>query len=321
MAYETGTAASADDLIDRLDTFAAANGWTVDFNGTWTSGRATLINRGGLHFGFYSDNTAGTTTDPGPRIIVRTYPGPYVGASAPQSQANLSSANVYSNNMPSPLLAYYFYALGDYIHVVVEAFSPSFRHFGVGRLQQVGAYTDGAYCHAARWSYQSSSPQQLWQPGSSHHAIPFDDQNSSGNTSQFGTCVRVDLAATPEYWYTQNTRNTRLFGGFRRSSTTDTSTTHPYSAFGNALIDMRPSEITGRAILVPATLAVPRGSSKYSFIGAPPDLRFVRIDNLNPGEVLTVGTDEWVCFPVRRKGTAAGQEASGNYGYAYRRVT
>ena len=54
MAYETGTATSPQDLLDKFRIFAAAQGWTVN---RWTaedSGQALCISKNGNYFNFNS---------------------------------------------------------------------------------------------------------------------------------------------------------------------------------------------------------------------------------------------------------------------------
>jgi hypothetical protein len=61
-----------------------------------------------------------------------------------------------------------------------------------------------------------------------------------------------------------------------------------------------------------------RTSNLGSPLGYPPHLRWVRLDYLSPGDVLTIGSDQWKVFPVIRKDGGTGQVNSGKYGYAYK---
>lgn len=80
--------------------------------------------------------------------------------------------------------------------------------------------------------------------------------------------------------------------------------------------------LTGRAILIPLIVSVARASDTLqSIVGSPFDLRAMRLDALQPGEIVTIGADQWRTFPVIRKNGAIGIESSGVYGYAYRVVT
>jgi hypothetical protein len=69
------------------------------------------------------------------------------------------------------------------------------------------------------------------------------------------------------------------------------------------------------------TTAVRRGGTGlYSPIGQPPHLRWVRLDHLQPRDVITIGTEQWMTFPVIRRDGGVGQPNSGRLGIAYRRA-
>ena len=82
-----------------------------------------------------------------------------------------------------------------------------------------------------------------------------------------------------------------------------------------------PSELTGRAVLFPCLMAVHRPSGMLTLLGSPRDVRWTRIDNLAPGDIITIGAENWKVFPIIRKTGPSGQENSENYGLAYRVVS
>ena len=54
MAYETGTATGATDLLDKLRLFAIAQGWTVNRWVSWTSGYELCLQKGSAYFNLRS---------------------------------------------------------------------------------------------------------------------------------------------------------------------------------------------------------------------------------------------------------------------------
>ena len=81
MAYETGTATSEQDLLDKLRIFALAQGWTVNRFGTRAddaTGKELYLTKGGKYVAIVTTGSAGSSTDPGPRI----YPVAVTGYSA-----------------------------------------------------------------------------------------------------------------------------------------------------------------------------------------------------------------------------------------------
>lgn len=311
MAYQTATATDTTDLLDKVRLFLIAQGWTVD---RWADraggvGKVLNVHLGALFFTFLSDNTLNpTTANPGPYITVYQHPA-YSGA-ALDTQASQSLGQV-ANRMLGPYQAYHFFAgtgdSGPFFHAVVETDPGSFKHFGIGVLNKQGAVTNAAYCYASSWSYH---PAWTSIADDIRHAMPFDDltRTNSGAASR-GLAVRADYdAISPRYHYADfSDTATALFVGYRNGTIR-----------GPAIAGA--SELTGRAPLLPLWCGVQRGSGLYSDVGYPPELRFVRVDDFEPGQELPIGGDTWLVFPAMRKTGAAGNPNSGGYGLAYRKV-
>lgn len=316
MAFETGGATSANDLLDKLRIFAAANGWTVDANGArsdGTTGNYAVMRRGtSIYAVFFTDTSAGSASDPGPYIGCYTYPGAYNSGVNAMAQANKTTGSL-CNKMTGPFQAYYFFASGDYLHAVVEVTPGMFRHFGAGLLESAGALTTGAYNHALRWNYGTSDINAV---SSANHAIPFD--SAGGQSAGWrGTEVRADSdGSTPRNLWIYDQSPADPNGGWAGWIGSGQHAASPIYA----LARIPPSTLTGRAVLLPLLVAIDRPSSNLSFAGSPRDMRLIRIDNLAPGASITIGPDTWRVFPLVRKNGAVGTESSLAYGYAYRVV-
>lgn len=77
----------------------------------------------------------------------------------------------------------------------------------------------------------------------------------------------------------------------------------------------------GQTMLVPIQPWIDRGSGMVSLVADLKHARYVRLDNLDAGDSITLGPDEWRVYPVYRKDAAArggGDLHSGTYGYALR---
>jgi len=302
MAYETGTASGVNDLLDKLRLFALANGWTVDNYNTRSDGlgQALLMNKSGLFVAILSDTVStGNSSSPPNFMQTYTYPGPYVGATPNIAQAGKTNTST-TDRLAGPFTAYHFVAGAAYLHAIVEVVPGRFAHFGVGALDKAGGGTPCAYSYGTNWNFDPLYTNSIV----AGHAIPFE----SNNGSQPGGNVRADSdGITPRNFEIRNSGSTRAVGGFL------------YTNFGLAQHMMRvgPSALTGRATLAPAIIMIERTPGVFSFAGSVPDFRFVRIDNMAAGDVLTIGADQWKCFPIVRKNGPAGVENSGAYGYAY----
>lgn len=306
MAYQTGTSTGPADLVDKMRVFAAGMGWAVDFNGPRTdpgyTGRVVILRSGALSCALYTDGAAGYSSNPGPYVGAYTFRGAYNSGLNPMEQAGKSSGTA-SNKMAGPYQAYWLFGGPTYLHCVVELSAGLFRHIGVGVLDGAGSLTTGAYNYALRWS---SYYNEIAYFDSSAHCVPWDDRGSLASTQ-----IHADVdGASP------------VIMQMRQSETSDQATGGWRSTSGYGLIrplaDCGLSTLTGRAILSPLIVAGARQGGFRSILGAPRDLRLVRMDNLAPGDTITLGADTWRCFPVCRKNGVSGQESSGPYGYAYR---
>lgn len=327
MPYETGTATNLQDLLNKLGTFAGANGWTIHFSGartggTGSTGHALILSRGVVQAILRSNNSAGGVNDPSPYLEGLLWSGTYTAAST-ETQPNPSPITS-TNWMAGPYVAYHFFAsaLGaprPYLHVVVEVTSGIFRHFGIGQLRQFGSFTNGAYVYGTNQNHSTTS-NLIGDANSGAHSWPFEPGASSANN--YATLVRADFGGvTPRYCQGQANSPAvgRLWCGWRNPSSAN-------SGNFNSLALASPSAFTGRAPLFPHLCFAQADvvDNLRHPIGFPDDFRFIRIDNFQPGATITLGSDTWRVFPCVRKGSAvngpAGVQNSWAYGYAYRQV-
>jgi hypothetical protein len=67
---------------------------------------------------------------------------------------------------------------------------------------------------------------------------------------------------------------------------------------------------------------VKKVNNLFALLGAPKDIRLVRMANHEAKAVLTIGSDEWVLFPWTTRSSTTSDvttDASGYYGLAYRK--
>ena len=333
MPYETATASGPNDLLSKLATFAGNNGWTVNFSGPRTggiggAGHATLVSRDGVFLSFRSENTAGISADPG-SYVWSSYASGYSAASTETQPDN--SPPTRTNWMDGPFIAYHFFGSpvgvpDPYLYAVVEVQSGIFRHFGGGRLRRMGNYVDGSFCYATAQHFDASRISQTDWGG---HCWPFQASGRRSNSGGVSATVSSPVVARADCdgisplhgWggangnVTPPTPASRLIGG--GGQFTSSSEGLMIRSIGGTLVG--PSGYTGRTYLTPFYINLTRAPN-FSPLGYPPDLRSVRIDTLNPGDILTLGGDEWMVFPVVRKNGVAGTQNSGDMGMAYRRT-
>jgi hypothetical protein len=138
--------------------------------------------------------------------------------------------------------------------------------------------------------------------------ISFADENSMVTASY----VHHDLDG---YGWRLEPSSSTLYFPFGRQWIATTSNGGPYA--------LQPSAWNSEAALLPLRCYFRRPSSMLSLIVDCEHARLLRIDNLTPGDVLTLGSDKWKVYPWHRKNTAArtggsGIDHTGTFGWAVR---
>lgn len=301
MAFQTGTSSGPSDLVTLLATFAGANGWTV---GNTSDGFKVFRNTTlGINF-----SVAWGASD----IYIRGCTG-YSSGSAWTAQPGISSIISQCNQLTGPFKTYYFFGTGQYLHVVIETTTNIFKHFVMGLLNKNSTFTGGEYYDA---SFHNIAAGDTNYPNSSYHRYLFDGSNNASNTTTSGSVrVAADGYTWRPYRDASSVTTDHVKGCVRTA----------YSLTGS-LFNCSINSFNQRTTLVPILLSAGRPSSLYSLVGSPPDIRQVKMDNLNPGQIITLGTDEWYVFPHIQKTASVNNYnssvvSSGMYGYAYKKVT
>lgn len=90
------------------------------------------------------------------------------------------------------------------------------------------------------------------------------------------------------------------------------------------LVGISPNSYNGEAVLLPIPVTVSRPSSLYSLVAQPKHSRYIRIDNHAPGQVITIGAEQWKVYPwlsknsAARDGNGSNINHSGTFGWAIR---
>ena len=89
------------------------------------------------------------------------------------------------------------------------------------------------------------------------------------------------------------------------------------------LISRSPSNWSNEAILLPIEPVLTRSPNKASILAKIENARYLRIENLEPEQVLTLGNDKWMVFPFHKKNSSVPNggstiDHSGTFGWAIR---
>jgi hypothetical protein len=96
--------------------------------------------------------------------------------------------------------------------------------------------------------------------------------------------------------------------------------------FSSGLITALPSLFNESEVLLPIQVIMNRASSLLTTVAELRHARFLRLDNLNAGDIVTYGSDQWKVYPIYARNTvdrngvswSTGAYHSGTYGVAIR---
>lgn len=89
------------------------------------------------------------------------------------------------------------------------------------------------------------------------------------------------------------------------------------------LVSISPNAWNGESVLTQIPVVIKRPSTFYSLVCQPKHSRYVRLDNLDPEQILTIGPDQWKVYPFLSKNDASRNggssiKHSGTFGWALR---
>ena len=94
------------------------------------------------------------------------------------------------------------------------------------------------------------------------------------------------------------------------------------AVYGKTILAMSgPNAFNGEAVMAPIQPYVGRGSNMISVVAQLRHARYLRIDYIDPGEIITLGSDRWKAYPHYRKNAAVPRGSrdgvdSGAFGWA-----
>lgn len=307
MAYLLGQANDVFEVVTAICNFAQSIGWTVQRNALSSSDQwAVITNPAGQNFnllarsGNFSSNESGW----GPIILIAGATGYNAGGSfTNQPGTSYRGAGTWTgaNRMPGPFQAHHLFGTDNYIHCVVEVTTGNFRHLLLGNIEKYGTWTGGEFVAT---TYAHSADRENY--------LLFGEASDSFATNSTDSFSMVRAVANAKDWRYYNTD---------WSDAVDVTGRVIGSRSYRGLVDSLPNDWNTIPNLVPIVLSVPKlGGLRYP-IGHLRDVRAINMGNLQPSQTITLGSDEWMVFPSLQRNSPTGYLWSGNYGYAYRKVT
>lgn len=356
MSYATGSAANLNELLTALQTFAAAQGWTID---KWTSGSNLLFMHKSSCFVAMQGATASVThypsgvsttyTDTVLRIALSTsittslttynsHPGSIVTSASDADRIEV-------NDLVGPFSAYHFFSGNEsggdppYIHVIVQTSVERWQHFSFGMADKKGMTHSGvAYLMGMNRVYYrngvslTTTTQRFNDPA--QQATPFD----CGPGSQAASCANYQFYmpdvlpvswAAPAIVATFSAPSASNPGPLKLITPTMRPSNYGTFDFPRLLTNVIASPVSqwaGNVTLWPCPIMITNGSQNV-YVGDFPNVRIVNMDSLGPGTEITYGTDVWKIFPSLTQRAwgldrVAGYDgpSTGQFAVAYKKV-
>jgi hypothetical protein len=312
MAYQTNTAGSPTDLLQKLVAWLALQGWVVDLSasagtkGGWKAHlhkgslyvhlRAVQVNSDtGDSFGYGMSYEAG----PGIQMYVGSGYTPGLWQNQPGAPIGVGQTYSVGNAICLPegvIRAYHFLCdeSGDHVRVIVERQAGSFSHLMWGStLEKLGNWPGGAYfCGGTQGNLGQESPATSTD-------LPF----SVISYRPLGY-VRVDVDETTGW------AGLAVAGGAANDGATgvcasglvgksDDSFNFDLPEYPVQLLSRTVSTLNSQAALLPAHLFVLRAGGGWSPLGTVPGLFYTRAteSGFAVGSTYPLGADSYLLFP------------------------
>ncbi|GBL46212.1 phage protein [Sulfuriferula multivorans] len=322
MTYQTGSFSTPDQLLSAIRSFSALNGWTENLYAANGTGNRLHINKGTIFLNFRSavaeDLLNNTTYGFNPIAVTGvacSISTGYLSTSAWNAQPGSIAGNGYSgtfNHSASGTYHLFASVAPDMLFCVAEVSPGIINHLGGGMLTKTGTYPGGEWISGSYFCdgaiYDTASYKNYITPGSSagHHLRPLPFLWSNFEQAP-ATQVHADYDTYTGFGYISNdadrTRAPWLTGPMLRLFFNGPASNPVANAF-NGISPMSPGYVFGQ-----------RPSGFWSPLGYAPHLRFLNIANYSIGDIITLGSEQWMVFPGYQKDPT---QYSFNYGYAVR---
>jgi len=291
MAYVTGTATDLADLRTKIIAACTANGWTLT---------GTVLHRG---------TSFATLTVTGNFLDLLGGTGQSGGSltGAAPSAARIGTLTSGMQALAWPLnYEVHVFANPDEVFVVLN-YSTSFYQWLAWGKSSVALPGSGMWVSGSL-SGGMTSGSAFAMVGSSTSPT-----GSIGNRSGSSICPALFHANTRTAPVGEHI-NHGISGG-AGWSTTDTMA----AAYRTPLDFSMPSAWNSDTVLLPIqAFSTAYGSSKVAMVLDLANVRAVRIDNLQPGDIITLGPDRWKIYPWYLKAATSSATTSGPHGWAIR---
>jgi hypothetical protein len=318
VGYYAGTSTGPSDLIDKFRIAWLAEGGSVnDFSADGTGyrlhiqktlgGEASYFNlRSAINEVIFEDSgSADDSLVTGIGINASTA---YSGGSYWDRQTGYTFNEAFSNKASgccmspmsvSAIPAYYFFFVGNSVHIVVEVTAGEFQMMSFGMVKKAGTYTGGQYFSASHSSYYhryiwriKSAPRYLnaacafsSQPQPQHNHAGFMFADTDGTAGWRRAIHHTYFKDIPLFFH-------GAVGGNYSADNDDLKKSMAY-----LFASMSPNSTNNIPVWTPVFITMLRSDGNHSPMGWPEGVRFMNVRNYSPGDEITYGDETWKVFP------------------------
>lgn len=277
---------------------------------------------------------------------------PAVSGSSPNwdlsSSSPIHSCPLIGFNLPTSYLSHHLFAPADgrYCYAAIEVATRRWRHILFGNFDKFGgptAFDGGEFCLSHGWSTNAIYIDDPYSSSGTDITAPGFQNNNNLTLSQRGMQSGVFRADgiqqgdTAEWFGCRPTSNTLTTSHGTRSTLFSNVNqtggnqvigigllTGAGRSLGNMLFNTNPSLLSNAVPLLPIYFAISTfidGDERFAPIGKLPDVYRINMKNFNPGDTITIGSDDYKVFPLVNSdtvNTVANDEYSGYEGLAYK---
>lgn len=310
MAYYSSLASSYPDLITQLVNACIANGWV------WSD---SILSKGTAFLRIIHNPTAAFDNGGGIQFQGGTGKSATTLINASSAVMRIGPFGTPPLLVPSPTfpLQYHFFIFEnpDEVYIVVKYDNDRFLFAGFGLSTVPG---NGLWL-SANLGLRSSS-------GVSGTSI------SISNTSGGWAASSNYVSSSGFFWQNQNVSGLPVIATQTIYSTIDnvgwtylstSSANTPANRLLDPLISRLPAVWSSETVLLPIQPLMQRSAFKSSILADIQNARYLRIDNLEPEQILTIGNEKWMVFPFHKKNISvrnggSGIDHTGTFGWAIR---
>lgn len=276
MAYQTGTVTSTSDLASVITNFAVANGWTLN---------SGVLNKGNAYIRLQVISTSELRID-----AARN--GNF---SPPDISPNYS--RIFNTTWPS-MATYHIVAFDnpDTVWCTINFDVIKFQHIGFGMIEKYGTWNGGQWFHAQHTNVSQDDLVTSFVDGGVHLYSPIATECALF----WGSSMN---AATVYYDNGPSKIECDLRGYVWEPPPSQIGVQIYMPQIVGPIHKTNPNVFNGQTVLTPFTPFLKGADGYFMPIGRIGHLRWVKLQNYDPGDVITIGPEKWKVFPWYVKDT------------------